>query len=210
MRGRANFAALQEAGAVPAKRRRVLPPEPEPAPAPAGPPLVALDCEMVGCGPLSMLCRVVVLDSAGETLYSSWVAPAARVTDYRTEHSGATAELLRDAPPASVVRERVAALLEGRVLVGHDVRHDLAALELRHPPARTRDTARYPPLLNARGRPQALRHLARTHLQRRIQRAGAAHDPREDALAALDLYKKHSAAWEQHVRAQKKQQRKQQ
>jgi hypothetical protein len=49
--------------------------------------VLALDCEMVAAGPISMLCRVVVVDFTGTTLLDTWVAPEAPVTDYRTEVS---------------------------------------------------------------------------------------------------------------------------
>lgn len=47
--------------------------------------IVALDCEMVSAGPISMLCKVVVIDYHGNILIDTWVAPEARVTDYRTQ-----------------------------------------------------------------------------------------------------------------------------
>eukprot|EP00798_Chlamydomonas_sp_ICE-L_P024420 gene24421-10019_t len=44
-------------------------------------------------------------------------------------------------------REKVAALIEGRTLVGHALHHDLEALKLDHPRIAIRDTAGYPPLM---------------------------------------------------------------
>ena len=49
----------------------------------------------------------------------------------------------RRAPPLSEVRRQLAALLQGRILVGHHLRKDLAALGLSHPADATRDTLQY-------------------------------------------------------------------
>ena len=52
---------------------------------------VALDCEMVGVGrhgSRNMLARVSIIDSHGNVLYDSFVAPQEKVVDYRTFVSG--------------------------------------------------------------------------------------------------------------------------
>lgn len=195
--GKSNWAALKvkvsSGDGGPRKKARVdhKPPQPQPETN----KLVALDCEMVSAGPTSMLCRVTLINGAGVTLLDTWVAPVAPITDYRTNLSGCTPESLIGAPQAADVRKRVAALLEGRVVVGHDLRHDFRALQLPMPRARDmRDTARFPPFLSSRGRPRALKCLARNFLERHIQRGK--HDPKEDAQAALDLYRMHEAQWE--------------
>ena len=69
------------------------------------------------------------------------------------------------------VRAEVAALLDGKLCVGHDLAHDLAALDLEIDPAAVRDTARgLPRRLGTRsGRPKRLRDLAAHHLRLTIQ-----------------------------------------
>ena len=52
---------------------------------------IALDCEMVGVGrhgSRNMLARVSIIDSHGNVLYDSFVAPQEKVVDYRTFVSG--------------------------------------------------------------------------------------------------------------------------
>ncbi len=56
---------------------------------------------------------------------------------------GAPPALWQHAAPLSEVRQRLAALLQGRILVGHHLRKDLAALALSHPAEATRDTLQY-------------------------------------------------------------------
>ena len=52
---------------------------------------LAIDCEMVGVGiegKDNMLGRVSIVNSFGQTVYDTFVAPMQKVADYRTEFSG--------------------------------------------------------------------------------------------------------------------------
>jgi RNA exonuclease 4 len=82
---------------------------------------------MVGLGHLgaeSALARVSLVNYHGHVLLDTYVAPRERVTDYRTWVSGIREEDLRGAPPFEEVQKQVAALVEGRVLVGHAIEND--------------------------------------------------------------------------------------
>ncbi|KAJ1468383.1 ribonuclease H-like domain-containing protein [Baffinella frigidus] len=117
-----------------------------PSPPWQGDACVAIDCEMVGVGAKknrSILARVAVLGEDGRVILDAHVAPTERVTDYRTRYSGIRARDLVGARPFEGVRHQVAAILRGRILVGHAVHNDLKVLGLPHPPALVRDTAAY-------------------------------------------------------------------
>ena len=100
----------------------------------------------------------------------------------------------------------MAALLAGRLLVGHALKNDLKALLLSHPRRMIRDTAAYTPLMRAaphvggptaaarRGRAAKLKDLAAAHLGLTIQEGE--HSAAEDARAALLLYQRYAAEWE--------------
>ncbi|ORX95709.1 ribonuclease H-like domain-containing protein [Clohesyomyces aquaticus] len=110
---------------------------------------IALDCEMVGCGPEpdrdSALARVSVVNYHGHQIYDSYVRVKVPVTDYRTAISGIEPKHLRPdvARPFKEVQDDIRILLQGRILVGHAVKNDLSALILSHPKPHIRDTSKF-------------------------------------------------------------------
>ncbi|KAI0414782.1 ribonuclease H-like domain-containing protein [Xylaria grammica] len=155
---------------------------------------IAIDCEMVGIGPKGqdhMLARVSCVDFHGKQVYDSFVIPREPVSDYRTEITAITASTLRapTARPFGEVQATVADLLKGRILVGHDVRHDLAVLELGHPTPQIRDTARHSKFRKyGHGPKPALRVLAREILGLDDFQRGK-HSSVEDARVAMLLFR---------------------
>ena len=174
--------------------------------------VLSIDCEMVGAGPVgkgskgkgkSMLARVAIVDDTGAVLMDEYVKPTERVTDYRTKWSGIRAKDLVGASPFQEIRQRVASMTRGKVLVGHAIDNDLKILQLPHPPALTRDTSMYTPLrqeLAARkgsyelGQAPSLKALSEYVLGRKIQHGE--HCPVEDARATMMLYVRHRKRWE--------------
>lgn len=167
--------------------------------------VVALDCEFVGVGPEGKedaLARASLVNSRGEVLYDSFVRVETRVVDYRFRYSGVK-EADITGPGAADPREaqrEIAALLKGRILVGHAVKNDLRVLRIPHPQRDTRDTSDYYKKLWKRdgrggGAPPALR-LVVARVLGVDQFQTAEHDSCEDARAALALYKKNSKEWE--------------
>jgi len=159
--------------------------------------ILALDCEMVGVeGGKSMLARVVIINSFGDVLYDKYVQPQEKVIDYRTHVSGIEKRHLKQniAYPFKEVQQEVTELIEGRIVVGHALENDFRALLISHPFLLTRDTAKFRPLQRSKGRPRALKYLARRYLGVTIQTGE--HDPAEDARSALLLYKNFKKQWE--------------
>jgi len=171
---------------------------------------------MVGIGPgghQSCLARVSLVNWEGETIYDSCVKVVEKVTDYRTFVSGITEEdLLSDeAVSFDEAQSAVASLLEGKILVGHGLKNDFWVLALSHPWYAIRDTAKYEPFMkvvdpcdpcNPTGAthiPKKLKVLAKDKLGMIIQEEGKPHSPVDDAVAALELYKKHRGKWEKAI-----------
>ncbi|CAK9273402.1 unnamed protein product [Sphagnum jensenii] len=152
---------------------------------------VAMDCEMVGGGKdgsVDLCARVCLVDEYESVLLDTYVQPFLPVIDYRFEITGIKAANLQNAMPFKHVRYQVNAILGSvRLLVGHDLRHDLACLHLDYPPHLIRDTATYQPLLKTSGFSHKLRFLTETYLGYHIQ-DGHSHVPSEDAVAAMRLY----------------------
>lgn len=159
---------------------------------------LAMDCEMVGVGEgghEDMLARVSVVDFHGRQVYDSYVRPRERVVDWRTHVSGVSPRHMAKARTFEEVQAQIAGLLAGRILVGHDVKHDLKVLELTHPPKQIRDTAKFSGFRKyGHGPKPALRVLARELLGVEIQ--SGQHSSIEDARVAMLLFRKHKPAFD--------------
>lgn len=153
---------------------------------------VGMDCEMVGVGDggrESALARVSIVDFHGRQVYDSFVRPKERVADWRTAVSGVSAKDMPSARTFGEVQSQVAELVKGRIVVGHDLRHDMQALMLDHPLKLVRDTARYSGFKKyGHGRKPALRNLAREILGVEIQKGQ--HSSIEDARVAMLLFRR--------------------
>jgi RNA exonuclease 4 len=162
---------------------------------------IALDCEMVGFGPTpnqdSQLARISIVNFHGEQVYDSYVLPQMPVTDYRTPISGIRPHHLRPGYARSFeeVQGDVRTFLEGRVLVGHAVKNDLAVLVLSHPRKDIRDTSHHLPFRErSKGGTPSLKKLANDILGIEIQ--NGEHSSVEDARVAMLLFRKEKDSFE--------------
>lgn len=181
---------------------------------------VAIDCEFVGVGiggAHSALARVSIVDWDSNILLDTFVQVPQPVTDYRTFVSGITPNDIQG--DSAMVPEQCIALvkriLHNKIVIGHGLKSDFMALDLHHPWQLVRDTAKYEPFFKKTKqstpssvssdnyyyysnlpKPRKLKDLAMTKLNREIQKEGQAHCSIEDAIAAMDLYKKARTKWE--------------
>lgn len=160
--------------------------------------VIAMDCEMVGTGVNgkdSILARVSIVNIFGKVLYDKFVKPTEKVTDYRTNVSGVRPADLEEGSEFSVVQKEVSDLLEGRILVGHGVHHDLKVLFLSHPRYHIRDTSRYKRFRSLfGGKTPSLKKLTEKILSVQIQHGE--HNSVQDAQAAMRLYTMNRREWE--------------
>lgn len=159
---------------------------------------IAIDCEMVGVGPggyESVLARVSIVDFHGRQVYDSYVKPKEKVTDWRTAVSGISQKQMRFAREFEEVQQEMSDLFTNRVLIGHDIKHDLEVLKLSHPPRDIRDTSKYQAFKkHANGRKPALRILAQQLLGVEIQ--GGSHSSLEDARLTMLLFRKNKSGFD--------------
>eukprot|EP00854_Cymbomonas_tetramitiformis_P008737 gene8737-10358_t len=105
-------------------------------PSSRSPPILALDCEFVGvrvpgiANEVNGLARVGIVDENCRVLYSSYCNPEYEILDYRTAYSGVRAADVESAPSFHIVQKIVRSLIQGSILVGHDISHDLDALQV--------------------------------------------------------------------------------
>jgi Exonuclease len=169
--------------------------------------IVALDCEMVGVGPMkiSVLARVSIVNYQGKCFFDSFVKVDEPVTDYRTEFSGIRREDLESehALPFGVVRARVKKILHRAILVGHGLENDLAVLHLNKSHSLIRDTSRYVPFMaqsmDGMLRARRLRDLLWEHCGVVIQ--NGEHNSIEDAWAAMVLFRRVEKEWDKWRRS---------
>ena len=163
--------------------------------------LVALDCEMVSTRHGSALAQCSIISYDGETLFHSYVRPSELITDYRTRWSGVRPHHMKWAVPHEAAVGEIRRILNGKIVIGHDLVHDLAAIGISISKHRTRDTAHFKPLRTLAGlisnQNPSLKRLALRLLGRQIQ--VGCHNSLEDAVAALDLYRKYERLWENHL-----------
>lgn len=154
--------------------------------------------------------RVCIVDGTGRILLNETVRVPALPPSYQTKFaqklSGSLPNIngslddLNVGQSQQAICQQAAALLRGRIVVGHGVQGDLKALEITHHPVKLlRDTATYPPFLRPNGKSSRLCTLVRDRLGRSIQRPDKFHCCVEDARAALDLYKSAQLEWETRV-----------
>ena len=116
-----------------------------------------------------------------------------RVTGIRSCH-------LRRTPSFADARQQIVKLLTGKIVVGHDIKNDLKAMEYQHPDRDIRDIAYYMPLRRGsdlRKRDDqavSLKDLARCVLRKEIQSGN--HTSEEDASTTMELYRTVKEEWE--------------
>lgn len=163
--------------------------------------VVGMDCEMVGVGDGndSMLARVSLVNQYGEPIYDKFVKPKEEVVDYRTHVSGVRAEDLETAEEFEQVQKDVAAILKGRILVGHAIHNDLKVLYLSHPKKNIRDTQKYRAFRQLfGGRNPSLKNLAARLLTVSVQEGE--HNSVQDAQATMRLYTMYRKKWEAEIK----------
>lgn len=194
----------------------------------------SLRCGMVGIGPTqaaataagtavfeqqSAVGRVTVVNWENQVVLDTLVRVPVPVTDYRTHCTELTkAHDLsinnKAALSLEVVRTQVAALLKGKILIGHGLEVDLAALGLSHPWCDVRDTATYlpymkkivtDPMMTAMMLPRDLQDLLNYFLGRQLSWSSTTNQhPQQqqpsrlvmEAIGCLDLYKIKRHEWE--------------
>ncbi|KAL7732632.1 hypothetical protein ACLKA6_013562 [Drosophila palustris] len=153
-------------------------------------PMYGVDCEMcrtvTGANELT---RISIVDEEYRTVYETLVRPVNRITDYLTQYSGITADIMQSVTKTlkDVQREVSELLPPDAILVGQSLNSDLNAMRMMHP--YVIDTSVCFNMSGVRKRKSKLKFLAKTFLQESIQENEDGHDSIEDSRATLKLVK---------------------
>lgn len=95
---------------------------------------VAIDCEMV-LTTVTECARVSIVDYEGTVIYDHYVRPEGEVTDFRTQFSGITPELIDNATKTLVdVQTDILELISKETfIIGHSLENDLHCLKVNIP-----------------------------------------------------------------------------
>ena len=151
-------------------------------------PLYSLDCEMCLTSAGHELTRICVVDTRLAVVYHTLVKPRNTITNYLTQYSGITPDMLEEVTTRlEDVQEALRSLLPpDAILVGQSLNFDLVALKVFHP--YVIDTSVCFNITGDRRRKTKLSVLTQLFLNKTIQTAGKeGHNPIEDAQAAMDL-----------------------
>lgn len=146
----------------------------------------SLDCEMILTIAGQEVARVTVIDMNCQIVYDQLIKPKYRVTDYCTQYSGITEELLKtNVITLEEAQEKLFEFInQDTILVGHSINCDLKALRLIH--KNIVDTSVIFPHKNPQYK-NSLKRLAKHYLKMDIQESQTGHDSAEDAIAVMKL-----------------------
>ncbi|XP_073843559.1 RNA exonuclease 5 [Musca autumnalis] len=152
-------------------------------------PLYGVDCEMCTTSSgVNELTRISIVDEKCQTVYESMVRPDNQITDYLTQFSGITEQMMKTVTKKlSQVQEEVRAVLPNNaILVGHSLNFDLKAMKMMHP--YVIDTSVCFNITGGRAKSK-LKKLALEFLKENIQGNVGGHDSIEDANSCMKLVK---------------------
>ncbi|XP_017081182.2 small RNA degrading nuclease 5 [Drosophila eugracilis] len=153
-------------------------------------PMYGVDCEMCQTeAGVNELTRISIVNERYQTVYETLVMPRNRITDYLTQYSGITEEIMKKVTKTlKDVQDEVSELLPpDAILVGQSLNSDLNAMQMMHP--YVIDTSVCFNISGVRRRKSKLKHLAMTFLKEIIQENDEGHDSIEDSRATLKLVK---------------------
>lgn len=169
--------------------------------------VIALDCEMVMLIDKSQaLAQCSIVNYYGRTLFNEYIKPEEDLIDYRAWYRRLKKRNVTSVIPFQEAVSKIKDIVAGKIIIGHGLEHDFAALHFSHPHLDLRDTSTYVPIrvladINPNYKP-SLKNLSLILLGRKIQQS--CHCSLEDSQANLEVYKFVEIRWEWEIEQRQK------
>ena len=186
--------------------------------------VVAIDCETVKCSPsedwptvrsrakeVTLAVHCALVDYNYKVLYEEFIRPPPNsdVTNWMGFHDDSYRERIKKSVLFSKAREEILNKLRGKIVVAHDFHHDFYSLNIKGKIQKKdiRDTSTCDMLRiklleispdKSHNKRMKLKDLAKHILHKTIQKT-TPHNPVEDAMAAMELYRDVEDEWEASI-----------
>ena len=150
-------------------------------------PILSIDCEMVICNDGEKhLARLTIVNFNRHVVFDEFIKPKLAVKDYITHITNVDSYKLQNAHHYEHFKPKIEHLLKGKIIVGHTLEHDFAAIGFQPEERLVRDISNFSHFRDTKYR-ISLKALTEKFLNIKIQEGR--HSSAEDARAALELYK---------------------
>ncbi|KAM9999163.1 hypothetical protein ACTFIZ_002719 [Dictyostelium cf. discoideum] len=160
----------------------------------------SIDCKIIEIeGSKGTLGKICIANQNGQIVYEKIVKPMDKVVDFRTKFTGLTRDKVqREGTDFLQVQKEVEKILRHKILVGHDLVHDLKNLKLAHKKKLLRDATQFTKFFNPDTKSEdSLKSIAK----RELNFSPDNWDPsgKRDTIINVILYKKNQKEWETFI-----------
>ena len=131
-------------------------------------------------------------------MLDSYVWPTEKIVDYRVNVTGITEEQMTNAPSFSDIQSQISTLIEGKIVVGYDLKHILQILLLIHPKKMQRNISTYTSFVPVSDdqKISSLKRLAEIHLNIPKNQMKLPISTAEYAQISMLLYRQYRKEWD--------------
>ncbi|KAN0009292.1 hypothetical protein ACTFIU_006571 [Dictyostelium citrinum] len=160
----------------------------------------SIDCKIIEIeGNKGTLGKVCIANQNGQIVYEKIVKPMDKIVDFRTKFTGLTRDKVqREGTDFLQVQKEVEKILRHKILVGHDLVHDLKNLKLAHKKKLLRDATQFTKFFNPDTNSEdSLKSIAKRELN--FSPDNWEPSGKRDTIINVILYKQNHKEWETFI-----------